>query len=86
MPVWPPPAVHVMSKPTGAICNLGCSYCYFLDKEALYADDRFRMSDDVAEAYISQTIAANRGTRPGLPTCSSRTTCTSFATSRIASR
>lgn len=38
---WPPAAVHVLSKPTGAICNLGCSYCYFLDKEALYPGDRF---------------------------------------------
>ncbi|MDY7102163.1 MAG: anaerobic sulfatase maturase [Actinomycetota bacterium] len=50
-----------MSKPTGAICNLGCSYCYFLDKEALYPGDRFRMPDEVAEAYVSQMIEATRG-------------------------
>ena len=40
------------AKPTGAICNLGCSYCYFLDKEELYAGDRFRMSLDTAERYV----------------------------------
>ena len=32
-----------MAKPTGAICNLDCSYCFYLDKEALYPDARFRM-------------------------------------------
>ncbi len=25
-----------MSKPTGAICNLDCEYCFFLAKEELY--------------------------------------------------
>lgn len=57
---WPPRSVHVLAKPTGAVCNLGCSYCYFLDKEALYPGSRFHMSEEVAEAYVAQTIAANR--------------------------
>ncbi len=34
---------HVMAKPTGAICNLACSYCFFLDKEAMYPGSSFRM-------------------------------------------
>ena len=25
-----PLAFHVMAKPTGAICNLDCEYCFFL--------------------------------------------------------
>jgi uncharacterized protein len=25
-----PAAFHVMAKPTGAICNLDCEYCFFL--------------------------------------------------------
>jgi uncharacterized protein len=25
-----PPRIHVLAKPTGAICNLNCSYCFFL--------------------------------------------------------
>jgi uncharacterized protein len=58
--VWSPEFVHILAKPAGAICNLGCAYCYYLDKEALYPGDRFRMSDDVVEAYIRQTIAMHR--------------------------
>ena len=27
---------HVMTKPTGAVCNLDCEYCFFLSKEQLY--------------------------------------------------
>jgi len=23
---------QVMAKPAGAVCNLDCSYCYYLDK------------------------------------------------------
>ena len=57
---WSPDAVHVLAKPTGAICNLGCSYCFFLDKELLYQGDRFRMSDEVLERYIVQLIDAHR--------------------------
>src|ERR1019366_8111725 len=30
------PGFHVMAKPTGAICNLDCAYCFFLSKESLY--------------------------------------------------
>ncbi len=56
---WSPPAVHVLSKPTGAICNLGCSYCFFLDKELLYEGDRFRMSDELAETYIRSLVEAH---------------------------
>jgi uncharacterized protein len=25
-----PPAFHLLAKPTGAVCNLDCSYCFFL--------------------------------------------------------
>jgi uncharacterized protein len=57
---WSPPAVHVLAKPTGAICNLACTYCFFLDKELLYEGDRFRMSDEMLEAHIRQVIDAHR--------------------------
>jgi LuxR family maltose regulon positive regulatory protein len=30
-----PPRIHVLAKPSGATCNLACSYCFFLDKELL---------------------------------------------------
>jgi uncharacterized protein len=55
-----PPRIHVLAKPTGAICNLDCSYCFFLDKELLYPGSRFRMPDDVLEAYIRQLIESHR--------------------------
>ena len=55
-----PPYFHVMAKPTGAICNLDCEYCFFLSKEALYPGSPFRMKDDVLEAYIKQLIESQQ--------------------------
>lgn len=56
----PPAAFHVMLKPTGAICNLDCEYCFFLSKEMLYPGSRFRMADELLEEYTKQYIAAQR--------------------------
>ena len=55
-PATAPIGFHVLAKPSGPICNLDCSYCFFLEKEALYPGDRFRMSDAVVETYIRQVI------------------------------
>ena len=55
-----PQAFHVMAKPAGARCNLECDYCFFLKKENLYPGSRFRMSDEMMEAYIRQTIEGHR--------------------------
>ena len=57
----PPRAFHLLAKPTGAVCNLDCSYCFFLSKEMLYPGSRFRMADDVLDAYIRQLIEAHAG-------------------------
>ena len=51
-----------MAKPTGAVCNLDCAYCFFLKKEALYPGSRFRMSDEVMESYVRQALEANQQT------------------------
>jgi uncharacterized protein len=56
------PGFHLLAKPTGATCNLDCSYCFFLSKEMLYPGSRFRMADELLEAYIKQLIDAH-GTR-----------------------
>ena len=48
---WPNP---------GAICNLDCAYCFFLDKEVFYPGSKFRMSDDVLEQYIRQLIESHQ--------------------------
>jgi len=49
-----------MAKPTGAICNLGCKYCFFLSKKNLYPKSSFRMSDEILESYIRQYIEAQK--------------------------
>jgi len=54
-----PDAFHLLTKPTGAVCNLDCSYCFFLSKEMLYPGSRFRMADELLEAYIEQLIEAH---------------------------
>ena len=59
--VDPPRAFHLLAKPTGAVCNLDCSYCFFLSKEMLYPGSRFRMADDLLETYIRQLIEAHAG-------------------------
>ncbi|WP_228372795.1 anaerobic sulfatase maturase [Demequina subtropica] len=41
----------VLAKPTGASCNLDCTYCFFLSKERLYDDDQL-MSESGLEAYL----------------------------------
>jgi uncharacterized protein len=55
-----PPAFHLLAKPTGAICNLDCRYCFFLSKEALYPGSRSRMPEEVLEAYIRQLLEAHQ--------------------------
>ena len=54
-----PLAFHLLAKPTGAVCNLDCSYCFFLSKEMLYPGSRFRMADDLLKAYLRQLIEAH---------------------------
>ena len=57
-----PDNFHVMAKPSGAICNLNCTYCFYLEKEALFdRESSFRMSDDVLEAYVRQQIDSQQG-------------------------
>ncbi len=48
---------HVMTKPVGPICNLDCTYCFYLEKEKLFGDrEQFRMPDETLEQYIRQYI------------------------------
>jgi uncharacterized protein len=58
-----PPAFHLMTKPIGPLCNLDCTYCFYLRKDSLYPAERgraWRMSDEVLESYIRQYIAAQQ--------------------------
>lgn len=54
-----PGEFQIFTKPVGAVCNLRCSYCYYLARKDLYADrGSFQMSDKLLEKYISQHIEA----------------------------
>lgn len=52
--------LYLMLKPIGAVCNLGCTYCYYLEKKELYPNkgNKTIMSDDLLERFVSQYIEA----------------------------
>jgi len=55
-----PTAFHMMVKPVGPLCNLNCTYCYYLEKKNIYPDEKtFRMPDDVLEKFIKEYIEAH---------------------------
>ena len=60
-PSTPGPNSICLAKPTGAVCNLDCKYCFFLSKEMLYPGSRFRMADDLLETYIRQLLESQPG-------------------------
>lgn len=47
-----PLAFNLMLKPAGSLCNLDCSYCYYLDKAEIYGGKEPRMSVDDLERYV----------------------------------
>ncbi len=54
-----PNAFSIMVKPTGPVCNLNCTYCYYLEKKNLYAEVKdFRLKEEVLENFIRQYIEA----------------------------
>ena len=57
-----PLAFHLLAKPTGAICNLDCAYCFFLSKEVLYPAAGPDVPGDL-DAYIRQLLEAHRTAR-----------------------
>ena len=53
---------HAMVKPIGSLCNLNCTYCYYLHKEGLLHQPLApQMSDEVLERHIRQYIEAQTG-------------------------
>ncbi len=61
LPRSAPQPFHLLAKPTGAVCNLDCTYCFFLSKEMLYPGSRFRMADELLDTYLRQLIEAHGG-------------------------
>lgn len=49
--------LYVMVKPVGAVCNLACDYCYYLEKANLYKDNpKHVMSDELLEKFVDEYI------------------------------
>ena len=52
----------IMAKPVGSRCNMRCAYCYYLEKgKYSQSKKQTRMSFDLLEKLIRQTIAASPG-------------------------
>lgn len=49
--------LYVMLKPVGAVCNLACDYCYYLEKAKLYRENpKHVMSEELLEKFIEEYI------------------------------
>lgn len=49
--------LYVTIKPTGAVCNLRCGYCYYLDKKELYpGQKKFLLSNELLEKFTRQYL------------------------------
>jgi uncharacterized protein len=53
---------HLLTKPVGPICNLDCTYCFYLEKERLYpGKNQWRMGDAVLAEYVRQYLRSQPG-------------------------
>jgi uncharacterized protein len=53
---------HLMAKPGGPACNLGCAYCFYREKRVFFPEKNIsRMSDAVLEAYTREYIRSQPG-------------------------
>src|SRR3954470_389486 len=50
--------LHTTIKPIGALCNLDCTYCYYLSKEELLEQKTRRVTDEILEHFVVDYIAA----------------------------
>lgn len=51
--------LYIMTKAVGAVCNLACDYCYYLEKTNLYKDiSKHVMSDELLEKFIKEYISS----------------------------
>lgn len=53
---------HLLAKPAGAACNLGCKYCFFLSKENLYPERESPLMDEaLLDTYLRQLMESSPG-------------------------
>lgn len=54
-------AYHLMAKPSGPLCNLDCTYCFYLEKENLFPKkNNWIMNEKVLENYTKQYIQSQQ--------------------------
>ncbi len=54
-----PLGLHVVAKPIGPACNLDCEYCFYIEKQALFAaGEQHRMQNRVLSAFIASYISS----------------------------
>jgi len=47
----------VLIKPAGPDCNMACTYCFYLEKSALFSETKtHRMSEDILEETVKQVL------------------------------
>ncbi|WP_321408100.1 anaerobic sulfatase maturase [Tolumonas auensis] len=53
---------QLMAKPSGAVCNIDCSYCFYLEKEHLYPERKshWKMDSVTLENYIKKNIKEHK--------------------------
>jgi len=59
----PPPGTRrlpfsLITKPTGAACNLDCSYCFFLSKEVLWGHESQQMTAEMLDRFVRSYLDA----------------------------
>ena len=61
--------LYIMTKPVGAVCNLACDYCYYLEKLPSYMRNKPRhvMSDELLEKFIKEYIQSQTMPQVCLP-------------------
>lgn len=53
----PKPLRNVLVKPSGPDCNMACGYCFYLKKQAIFAESKtHRMSDETLREMIKQVM------------------------------
>lgn len=54
---------QLMAKPSGSVCNIDCTYCYYLEKRRLYPQQqaRWKMDGATLENYVRKNIASQPG-------------------------
>lgn len=60
---------QLMAKPSGSVCNIDCTYCFYLEKENLYPERKshWKMDKVTLENYIRKNINAQGGDEIDFP-------------------